>query len=167
MRTHTVLFCVGLLFAGLLLSYLVSRKLYHPIDKVLVRLRVMEAERRGSLHLLRQDFLRGALQGRETVTGGMLEERMKFYGSSIDVQRASRLVLLRIDHFTEFSETYRDETQLVKYAMMNICTETADLHYNAEAVDMGGDLITLIFNEKAELLNLGNLLITGSKNCYV
>ena len=33
-----------------------------PIDKVLVRLRVMEAERRGSLHLLRQDFLRGALQ---------------------------------------------------------------------------------------------------------
>ncbi|NMI02998.1 AraC family transcriptional regulator [Paenibacillus sp. SZ31] len=155
MRTHTILFCVGLLIAGLLLSYLVSRKLYHPIDKVLVRLRVMEAERRGSLHLLRQDFLRGALQGRETVTGGMLEERMKFYGSSIDVQHASRLVLLRIDHFTEFNETYRDETQLVKYAMMNICTETADLHYNAEAVDMGGDLITLIFNEKEELPELG------------
>ncbi|MFE6078075.1 AraC family transcriptional regulator [Paenibacillus sp. NPDC057886] len=150
MRTHTVLFCLGLLIAGVLLSYLVSRKLYHPIDKVLVRMRVMEAERRGSLHLLRQDFLRGALQGRETVTGGMLEERMKFYGSSVDVHRLTRLVLLRIDHFTDFSDTYRDEVQLVKYAMMNICTETADLYYHTEAVDMGGDLITLIFNDKIQ-----------------
>ncbi|WP_440117991.1 AraC family transcriptional regulator [Paenibacillus sp. QZ-Y1] len=150
MRTHTILFCLGLLVAGLLLSYLVSRKLYHPIDKVLVRMRVMEAERRGSLHLLRQDFLRGALQGRETVTGGMLEERMKFYGSSVAVHRVSRLVLLRIDHFTEFSDTYRDEIQLVKYAMMNICTETADQYYHTEAVDMGGDLITLVFNSKIQ-----------------
>ncbi|PWW40903.1 MULTISPECIES: AraC family transcriptional regulator [Paenibacillus] len=150
MRTHTVLFCLGLLIAGVFLSYLVSRKLYHPIDKVLVRMRVMEAERRGSLHLLRQDFLRGALQGRETVTGGMLEERMKFYGSSVDVHRLTRLVLLRIDHFTDFSDTYRDEVQLVKYAMMNICTETADLYYHTEAVDMGGDLITLIFNDKLQ-----------------
>ncbi|MDK8189034.1 helix-turn-helix domain-containing protein [Paenibacillus sp. UMB7766-LJ446] len=150
MRTHTVLFCLGLLIAGVLLSYLVSRKLYHPIDKVLVRMRVMEAERRGSLHLLRQDFLRGALQGRETVTGGMLEERMKFYGSAVDVHHLTRLVLLRIDHFTDFSDTYRDEVQLVKYAMMNICTETADLYYHTEAVDMGGDLITLIFNDKIQ-----------------
>jgi len=150
MRTHTVLFCLGLLIAGVFLSYLVSRKLYHPIDKVLVRMRVMEAERRGSLHLLRQDFLRGALQGRETVTGGMLAERMKFYGSSFDVHRLTRLVLLRIDHFTDFSDTYRDEVQLVKYAMMNICTETADLYYHTEAVDMGGDLITLIFNDKIQ-----------------
>ncbi|MFC9707461.1 AraC family transcriptional regulator [Paenibacillus sp. NPDC056933] len=150
MRTHTVLFCLGLLLAGLLLSYLVSRKLYHPIDKVIGRMRVMEAERRGSLHLLRQDFLRGALQGRETVTGRMLEERMKFYGSSIDAHRISRLVLLRIDHFADFSETYRDETQLVKYAMMNICAETAGLYYHTEAVDMGGDLITFIFNDKIQ-----------------
>ncbi|WP_405155992.1 AraC family transcriptional regulator [Paenibacillus sp. FSL K6-0108] len=150
MRTHTVLFCLGLLIAGVFLSYLVSRKLYHPIDKVLVRMRVMEAERRGSLHLLRQDFLRGALQGRETVTGGMLEERMKFYGSSVDVHRLTRLVLLRIDHFTDFSDTYRDEVQLIKYAMMNICTETADLYFHTEAVDMGGDLITLIFNDKIQ-----------------
>lgn len=150
MRTHTVLFCLGLLIAGVVLSYLVSRKLYHPIDKVLVRMRVMEAERRGSLHLLRQDFLRGALQGRETVTGGMLEDRMKFYGSSVDVHRLTRLVLLRIDHFTDFSDTYRDEVQLIKYAMMNICTETADLYYHTEAVDMGGDLITLIFNDKIQ-----------------
>ncbi|WP_408894520.1 AraC family transcriptional regulator [Paenibacillus taichungensis] len=150
MRTHTVLFCLGLLIAGVLLSYLVSRKLYHPIDKVLVRMRVMEAERRGSLHLLRQDFLRGALQGRETVTGGMLEDRMKFYGSSVNVHCLTRLVLLRIDHFTDFSDTYRDEVQLIKYAMMNICTETADLYYHTEAVDMGGDLITLIFNDKVQ-----------------
>ncbi|WP_315795099.1 AraC family transcriptional regulator [Paenibacillus sp. BIC5C1] len=150
MRTHTVLFCLGLLIAGVLLSYLVSRKLYHPIDKVLVRMRVMEAERRGSLHLLRQDFLRGALQGRETVTGGMLEDRMKFYGSSVNVHCLTRLVLLRIDHFTDFSDTYRDEVQLIKYAMMNICTETADLFYHTEAVDMGGDLITLIFNDKVQ-----------------
>ncbi|PZT53431.1 AraC family transcriptional regulator [Paenibacillus silvae] len=150
MRTHTLLFCAVLLAAGLILSYLVSRKLYHPINNVLVRMRVMEAERRGSLHLLRQDFLRGALQGRETVTCNMLEERMKFYGSAVDVHRTSRLVLLRIDHYTEFCETYRDDTKLVKYAMMNICTETADLHYHAEAVDMGGDLITLLFNEKSE-----------------
>ncbi|MFB8373051.1 AraC family transcriptional regulator [Paenibacillus taichungensis] len=150
MRTHTVLFCLGLLIAGVLLSYLVSRKLYHPIDKVLVRMRVMEAERRGSLHLLRQDFLRGALQGRETVTGGMLEDRMKFYGSSVDVHCLTRLVLLRIDHFTDFSDTYRDEVQLIKYAMMNICTETADLYYHTEAVDMAGDLITLIFNDKVQ-----------------
>lgn len=56
---------------------------------------------------------------------------------------------LRIDHYTEFCETYRDDTKLVKYAMMNICTETADLHYHVEAVDMGGDLITLLFNEKS------------------
>ncbi|MEC0107127.1 helix-turn-helix domain-containing protein [Paenibacillus taichungensis] len=150
MRTHTVLFCLGLLIAGVFLSYLVSRKLYHPIDKVLVRMRVMEAERRGSLHLLRQDFLRGALQGRETVTGAMLEDRMKFYGSSVDVHCLTRLVLLRIDHFTDFNDTYRDEVQLIKYAMMNICTETADLYYHTEAVDMGGDLITLIFNDKVQ-----------------
>lgn len=148
MRTHTVLFCLGLLIAGLLLSYLVSRKLYHPIDKVIVRMRVMEAERRGSLHILRQDFLRGALQGRETVSGGILEERMKFYGSSVQVYRPSRLVLLRIDRFSDFCETYRDDIKLVKYAMMNICMESAEFRYHTETVDMGGDMISLLFNHK-------------------
>lgn len=146
MRYNTLFICLGILLSGLLTSILMSRKLYRPIDKVIGKMKSLEADRRDSLYTRRQDFLRNIIQGRETYPPQALQEKLNYYGSKIKITNKSMLVLFKIDHFQEFVEKYKDDSKLLKYAIMNICSEICSPTYNAEAVDIGDDSVLLLLN---------------------
>ncbi|MDQ0896941.1 helix-turn-helix domain-containing protein [Paenibacillus sp. V4I7] len=144
MRTKTIYISLSLLLAGLLVSFFTSRKLFDPIDKVIRNLKTLEIEKRDNLQILRQDFLRNIIMGREAYHPIALQAKLRYFGSKITIQHSSLLIMVKIDHFTENVNKYQDQFKLLRYAVMNICTEISSPLFQAEAIDMGDDHILLL-----------------------
>ncbi|PYI54270.1 AraC family transcriptional regulator [Paenibacillus flagellatus] len=146
MRAKTVYFSLALLLVGLLVSVLATRKLYGPIHNVLQRLKALETERRDNRHILKQDFLRNIVLGRESCGPATMQTKLAAFGSPIRVDRHSRLVLLKLDRYSECVDKYRDGIRLVKYAVLNICAEIGSAAMHVETVDLGDDRMLLLLS---------------------
>ncbi len=146
MRLKTIYFILGFIALALIISVVMSRRIYVPINKVLHRMKVLESEKRNNLQIIRQEFLRNFILGRETYQAKALHEKFKYFGSTIDITGESVIVLLRIDQYRQCLDKYQDEVKLLKYGVMNICTEIGASSYHIEAVDMGEDTILLLVN---------------------
>ncbi|MFD0693515.1 helix-turn-helix domain-containing protein [Paenibacillus sp. GCM10027628] len=146
MRYNTLYIILGILISGLLTAVIMSLRLYRPIDKVIRKMKSLEAERRDSLYTIRQEFLRNLIQGRETYPQEVLQKKLSYHGSMIEVSNKSRMVLIKIDRFQAFLETYGDDIKLIKYAIMNICSEICSESYVTESVDIGEDSILILLN---------------------
>lgn len=146
MKLKTIYFSLGFLSLGLLISVFMSRRLHGPIDKVMHTMRVLENEKRNNLQIIRQEFLRNFILGRESYHTKALQEKLLYFGSSLDMNGSSVLVLLRIDQYRMFMDKFNDDVKLLKYAIMNICTEIGTSTYHMEAIDMGDDSVLLIIN---------------------
>lgn len=144
MRAKTIYIGLSILLLGLLVSFFTSRKLFDPIDKVIRNLKTLEIEKRDNLHILRQDFLRNIIMGREVYPPLTLQMKLRYFGSKINIGHPSLLVLVKIDHFTENADKFQDQFKLLRYAAMNICTEISTSTFQAEGIDMGDDHILLL-----------------------
>ncbi|WP_332089597.1 AraC family transcriptional regulator [Paenibacillus sp. GYB003] len=144
MRTKTVYVSLSVLLLGLLLSVAATRKLYGPIDKVLMRLKTLEAERRNNRYIVKQHFLRDIVLRRETYGPEALQRKLTEFGSPLRVDHHARIVLLRLDRFAECVDRYRDDIKLIKYAITNICEEIGSASFHAEGVDLGDDRMLLL-----------------------
>ncbi|QGQ98178.1 AraC family transcriptional regulator [Paenibacillus psychroresistens] len=148
MRLKTIYISLAILLIGLFFSFYTSKKLYTPIDKVLNRIRALEIEQRNSLQILRQDFLRNIILGKESYSSKALQGKLNYFGSKINILNSSQLVLIKIDHFSEAVEKYKEEIKLIRYAMMNITTEIGFPYFNVEAIDMGDDQVLLLLTAR-------------------
>lgn len=146
MRLNTVYLSSAILLLGFIISLLISHKLYKPIHTVLHRVHALESERRNHVEILRQSILRNFLSGREKYTSQMLQERLASVGCAIEISEPFTLVLLKIDDFKKTRARYGDDLRLMKYAIMNICSEIAAAAYRAEAVNLEEDSMILIIN---------------------
>jgi AraC-like DNA-binding protein len=73
---------------------------------------------------------------------------------SISFDKHSFLLLLRIDHYADFSNKYNDiERALYKFALSNIAGEQLQTYYPHEIVDMGNDYLVAIMNCEAHHTN--------------
>ena len=144
MRLNTIYISLGILLMGLMFSLYTSQKLYKPIDKVLNQIRSLEVEQRNSLQILRQDFLRNIILGREKFSVKVLQDKLNYFGSNINIYNRSQLVLLKIDYFSEALDKYKEDIKLIRYAMMNIAMEIGSPFYHVEAIDLGDDLVLLL-----------------------
>ena len=144
MRRTTLLITLAILVFGLLFSWLLSRKLYVPIDRMANRVRMLEVEKRNSLFTIRQNFLRNLVSGRESVKPKPLRERLAALGISFDIHDGYRLALIAIDDYPAFNETRGTDEHVYKYAMMNIASELAMQAFEAETIDLGDETIVLL-----------------------
>ncbi|WJH32962.1 cache domain-containing protein [Paenibacillus sp. CC-CFT747] len=153
MRVKTIAICLGLLLLGGVASVLASRRMNGPIDQVLRRLKTLETERRNDLFIIREEFIRNFLLGRETGSPAILQEKLSACGSKLQVQEYSRLVMLKLDRFPECTERYREEIKLVKFAVLNISTEIVSPLVRVEGADVAEDHVLLVFSheEKSRL----------------
>lgn len=154
MRYRTIYIIVGILLLGLCISYLYSHRVYRPFDKVLRKSRTLEAEKRNHLYILKQDFLRNTILGRETNLSGVLQEKLQYFESKLLVDQPSCLVLLKIDRYADCLEHYQEDLKLMKYAIANISAEIASSTFNVETIDMGENHILLILNVRDPLQEL-------------
>ncbi|MGZ9583806.1 AraC family transcriptional regulator [Paenibacillus marinisediminis] len=165
MRYRTLIICLALLFLGLLFSLTLSHRVYRPIDKVIRKFKDLETERRNHLHILKQDFLRNTILGRETNNAEVLQQKLQHFNSGLMVNSKSRIALIRIDEFPFVLEKYKDDIKLLKYGIMNVCTEIASPIFQIEAIDMGDDSLLLMLNFHDPLYNMEqDSLIEMAKN---
>jgi len=148
-RLTTIWIALAIFAGGLLLSWLLSRKLYVPIDRMANRMELLEVEKRNSLYTIRQDFLRNLVFGREPLNPKTLRSRLAALGISFDFQSDYRLALLKIDRFQAFSETRGSDLRVYKYAMLNIGSELSSQAYQVETIDLEADTALLILGAPA------------------
>ncbi|WP_018756321.1 helix-turn-helix domain-containing protein [Paenibacillus terrigena] len=146
MRFRTLYIIGGILLLGLCVSYIYSHRVYLPFDKVLRKFKTLEAEKRDHQYILKQDFLRNTILGRETNLSGVIQEKLQYFESKLIVDHPSCLVLLKIDQYAYWLEHYHGDLKLMKYAIMNISAEIASSTFNVETIDMGENHILLILN---------------------
>ncbi|MDR6553012.1 helix-turn-helix domain-containing protein [Paenibacillus qinlingensis] len=148
MRLKTIYISLTILLVGLLISLIMSKRLFDPIDKVIRSLKTLEIEKRDNLQILRQNFLRNIIMGRDAYHPQALQSKLTYFGSNITIGHPSLLLMVKMDRYEENIRTYKDQLTLLRYAVMNICTEISSTTYHAEGVDMGDDHIILILSAK-------------------
>lgn len=146
MRYRTLFICISILLLGLLISFTLSQRVYRPLDKFIGKFKILETEKRNHQHILKQDFLRNTILGREMYKAEALQQKLHYFDSKLIVSSNSLIALVRIDQFPSVLDKYKDDTKLIKYGIMNVCTEIASPIFHIEAIDMGEDSLLLILN---------------------
>lgn len=153
MKAMTVYIGLGILIFGLLGSFLLTRKLYVPIGRIISRLKNLESESRHNLEILRPGLLKDIINGRDVEDESILKERFKNLNIKIGIEGNFRVVLFKIDRYNDFYRKYNPEDRgLIRLAILNICTQLFSKNYKTEGVDMGeGNIITLLnYNNPTE-----------------
>jgi two-component system response regulator YesN len=158
MRLTTAMISLSIILAGLIVSLILSRNLYSPISQAMEKLKSLEAETRTNHQLLKQEFLRSMLLGRETLLRPTLQKKLAYYQVNVYIRHRFRIMMLRVDRYAQFCEKYEtDEQRLMKFAMQNIAGEIWRPLCEIESVDMGEDCVLLLLapyqagNENSEI----------------
>lgn len=134
-----------ILIAGLLLSWLLSKYLYAPINKIKVRMEDLETEWRNSSYTIRQNSLQKLLQIQGFDPQQQLE-KLRRVGIQFDFTQPYHLVFLRIDRFDQLRIQGHRDVLTYKFAIMNISTEICSKHFHVEALDLEEDCLLMFLN---------------------
>lgn len=145
LRNNTILVAFFILLAGLLISFVISNKLYRPIDKILSRLRALESEQKDVMYILRQEFLKGMLTDSKEQEVGVILSKAKEFNLSLDLNGPVCILLFSIDKYKIFCDSYNVKDRGVfKFGIMNVASEVCMKYCSCEAVDLKDDRIVLI-----------------------
>lgn len=138
-----------ILVIGLLLSWLLSKYLYAPINKIKVRMENLETEWRNSSYTIRQNSLQKLLQIQGFDPEQQLE-KLRRVGIQFDFTQPYYLICLRIDQFEQLKMQGHGDVLTYKFAIMNIATEVCSKHFQVEALDLEDDCLLMFLNVPEE-----------------
>ncbi|MCR2802306.1 AraC family transcriptional regulator [Paenibacillus soyae] len=168
LRAKTLQIASLILAIGLLLSWLLSRYLYAPINQIESRVADLESERRNTSYAIRQNALLKLIQIQDFNPQVQLE-KLKRIGISFDFTKPYRLAFMRLDRFKESESLQSKDLVTFKFAIMNIATEISSRQYGVDAVDLGDDGILLLLNvpehASSELAPIGDMLAEIQNAC--
>lgn len=151
MKNTTLLIGCSILILGILVSLFLSRRIYSPIHKILSKLNSLEKESRKNLFPLKQEFMRGILQGEIEYSRESLHIKLDEFKINLDENSTIRLLFLKIDCYNDFCiKQDTNDRSLLRFAIMNVVTEIFSQKHTCEAVDMGEDHIILLFNSPSK-----------------
>ncbi|GIP17310.1 hypothetical protein J40TS1_29520 [Paenibacillus montaniterrae] len=134
-----------ILIAGLLLSWLLSKYLYVPINKIEIRMEDLESEWRNSSYTIRQNTLHKLLQI-QGFDPKLQLEKLRRVGIQFDFTSPYHLIYLRIDRFEELKQQGHGDVLTYKFAIMNISTEICSKYFRVEALDLEDDSLLMFVN---------------------
>lgn len=134
-----------ILIAGLLLSWLLSKYLYAPINKIKVRMEDLESEWRNSSYTIRQNALSKLLQI-QGFNPKLQLEKLRRIGVQFDFTKPYQLVFMRIDRYDELKTQGHRDILTYKFAIMNISTEICSKHFHVDALDLEDDCLLMFLN---------------------
>ncbi|MDQ0114603.1 helix-turn-helix domain-containing protein [Paenibacillus harenae] len=144
-RVTTLLIASSVLLAGLFLSWLLSRYLYVPINKIESRMADLESERRNSSYTIRQNILHKLVQIQEFDPQVQLD-KLKRADISFDFTKPYQLAYLRIDQFEKLKKNNSKDLLTYKFAIMNIATEICSKHFRVDSIELEDDSILMLLN---------------------
>lgn len=168
LKLTTVVICIFILVFGLSASYLISRKLYKPIDNILAKYSSLEKERQESLFTLKQNFLKEILLRSQNIDFRACHEKLRYYNVKLNSESPILLLHIQIDSFWDFYGRYNyKDRNIYKFAIMNITGELCGKYFVNEAIDAGENCIVIILGNLPEadssVLDTLNILIESIK----
>jgi len=145
-KLKTIILCLFILIGGLVASLFMSKSLYNPINKLVMKLSSFEREKNDSE---KQNLLKNIVLGGKTLK--VSELKTQFDSLKVDLIPSKKcvLILVMIDQFLEFCNKYSlADRNLLKFAITNIASEKLSEDYVCAAIDTESDCITIILNAK-------------------
>lgn len=148
-RNNTLIICLIILCFGLFASYILSKKVYKPIDDVIIKLKNLSDEKSKAVKPLKDEFLRALILNENSFDLNVYNRNIVDYNIKILSGQNICMTLLKIDNFSDFCFKFNNEDRsLLKFGIMNIATELFEGLYSIETLDIGRDHVILFFNEE-------------------
>ncbi|MBP1993802.1 AraC family transcriptional regulator [Paenibacillus eucommiae] len=170
-KTTTLLISIVLFMLGLLLSFIVSRRLYSPFGKLVGRVRglvdspasraaetfdevellnkvVSEAYalKRDSQQMQRNERLKSLFTPHAQPLSS-LQALLDKYRITLQLDEGYVLISYRIDYFARFMSDFNErDRDLLRYAIGNAAGETVGRNRSHQVIDMGDDILMHIVN---------------------
>ncbi len=153
MRVKTIIIAGSILLIGLGFSYFISRKLFSGLSKKLSQLGILEADQRNSIQSMKYEYLRGLLNGDAYPDPDYVKTMFIRYGIDLDPFSSVSVVLITVDEYHSFIETYTiEDRKLLRFGILNIAQEMLiDANCATAAVVLGDDRIAVIVQPEGEM----------------
>ncbi|CAH1223864.1 HTH-type transcriptional activator RhaR [Paenibacillus auburnensis] len=145
-RNATLLIAALILVGGIVLSWITSKSLYLPINRIVSEMNILENEKRDSMFMIRQNTMRDLVLGLKPLQSIQQVEKLRQLGIHFTFNDDYRLILLRIDNYKELRDERSSYLLAYKFAIMNIASEICGQTYRVETVDMNDDGILVLLN---------------------
>ncbi len=145
-RNATLLIAALILVGGIVLSWITSKSLYLPINRIVSEMNILESEKRDSMFMIRQNTMRDLVLGLKPLQSIQQVEKLRQLGIHFTFNDDYRLILLRIDNYRELRDEQSSYLLAYKFAIMNIASEICGQTYRVETVDMNDDGILVLLN---------------------
>lgn len=145
-RNATLYIAAAILIAGLIVSWVLSRKLYTPIGRIVSQMNKLETDKRNDMYTIRQNTLRNLVLGVKPLRTNEQIEKLRQLGIVFNFNEDYRLVLLRIDDYAQLKDIRGADLLPYKFAIMNIASEVGSQTYRVETVDMDDDSVLILLN---------------------
>ncbi|MDF2986814.1 MAG: AraC family transcriptional regulator [Eubacterium sp.] len=161
LRNKTILIGFLILVVGLILSYPIFNKLFKPVNKVLTRIKKLEAENENSISTLKQEFLRNLIINNREADASIIKEKTDNYGIKLDlINSRVSVVLFKLDNYRNFYEKYSNEDRNhIRDLLKNRLNEICSIEYICEVIDFDEQQVIVLLNtgedNNAESLNEG------------
>lgn len=151
MKINTIAISLLILVAGILASFLTSKKLYIPIDGIVHKLDNYEMEREDNLYSLRNEFLKALVLDSFRHDINFFRNKFKEFRVNLDPDKKVKLINLKIDGFSQFIIKYNEEDlMLIQYGITNIIMELGVKFYKLQCICMENNEIIILLSGKAE-----------------
>jgi YesN/AraC family two-component response regulator len=154
MRYNTILIAFIILICGVTVSYIISRRVYKPIENILKKFTVLEREKSKSITVTRMKFLKDVLFDKYGSDIESLESGFKNYSVRLDPRSSYILVYLEVDDYFSFcSEHEAKKRDIIKENIISAASVNCTEFFNHEVLDLEKDNIVLIIDcghEKSE-----------------
>lgn len=129
----------------IIIAYLISRKIYNPIYKIITELKNDKSNLRSNKMVMRQIFLKDVILGQAMNTEEYLTSNYKKFEIGLEYNSRICLILLHIDKYELlYSEINIREQDSIKYAIVNVAKEIFLPKFKAEGTEMENDLLAVV-----------------------
>lgn len=152
LRIVTLIIGLAILIFGLLISLILSQKLYKPIGVIFTKLSKLEDEKSANLVEVKNKFLTALLKGNvHENTQKLFEELYPSKDIVLNKEYSLYLILLKIDHYADFCSNFEyNERKNKKSQAFSIAKNVLTPLNIFEFVEMDNDSSVLVCSHEAE-----------------
>lgn len=139
-------FQIGLIIlaGGLLIAFVISRRLYSPVRNMISKLSSLQTEKT-SAH--KQNFIRNILQSKTQYSTETIRKTFRDLQVSLTPDEPYFIMLFTIDKFKEFCSNHNsNDRSLIKFAIANIATEVFSASFACESIDINDSHVLILCN---------------------
>lgn len=155
-RTITISISFAILLLGIIIAFILSKRIYIPIGKMYLNIETLEIEKRKNA---REEFLKDIALGKGINYRDNMYEMYNKMGIGIGIEEEICALLFKIDQYNDFiRKCSLDEINTCKRTIVNMSDEILSKEFKVEAVNLGKDAILFIIEVPEAAAEFGDIL---------